>query len=50
MMPSRRRATISQQCKLPLRADGVRLWGRITPGPKSGAGIGNVAIDPEQRT
>ena len=25
------------------------LWGRITPGPKSGAGIGNVAIDPEQR-
>jgi hypothetical protein len=37
------------QCKLPLRDDGVRLWGRIAQGPGRGADIEQATAESEQR-
>jgi hypothetical protein len=50
MMPIPASRDDFQQCKLPVRADGARLWGRIARGTRSGGGIERATAESEQRT
>jgi hypothetical protein len=50
MMPIPASRDNFQQCKLPPRAHGVRLPGRIARGPGSGGGIEQATAGSEQRT